>query len=65
MGWGAEVIAVAFGTLVVGLPQVALGFFSQRRKVAVSALLLMLVPYPLALVTLQFAAFVCGFEIAE
>lgn len=63
MSWAMLVAFIAVCTLAVGLPSALISFRSSRRRVSITALVLSITPWPLAVLLLRAIAAVCGLEI--
>ena len=61
MGWAVQVIGLAGIALLVGVPAALYALRQPPRKLAVTGLVLSLLPYPLSVVLARIAAAVCGF----
>ena len=64
MGWAVQVICLAGFAFLIGVPAALFALRQPPRKLAVTGLILSLLPYPLSIVLVRIAAAVCGFTLS-
>jgi hypothetical protein len=65
MAWAVAVFFIAAGTFVAGVHCAILAMQTKKKSLGFAALILALSPWPVAMLLLQLASWLCGFAVSE